>query len=100
VTVPSNFDEIREIVRTKVLFEGLELSDLGFSLDDVRDDTHLVGDEGLALDSVDALEILSLLQKTFGIEIGKIDKKVLADHLSTLSTLVAFVASHRQSVVA
>ena len=51
----------------KKLIEHLNLEDL--NQDDIKDDTPLFGD-GLGLDSIDALEIIVMLDKKFNIKIS------------------------------
>ncbi len=90
----TDVQNIRTIVRQVVLFEGLELAELGVTIDEIADDTTIVGDDGLALDSVDALEIVSLLRRHFGIEVPEANANFFAEHLSRFDRLVAFVESH------
>ena len=89
----TDVQNIRTILRQTVLFEGLELADLGVTIDEIGDDTTIVGDDGLALDSVDALEIVSLLRRHFGIEVLEANADFFAVHLSRFDRLVAFVES-------
>jgi len=48
-------------------FEGLHLEDI--TTDEIEDDMALFGDEGLGLDSVDAIELTLVLEKEFGVKI-------------------------------
>jgi acyl carrier protein len=59
---------------------------------EIRDDMPLF-DEGLGLDSIDALEIVLELQRSFGVEIGdeQVGRRVLRD----VRTIVAFIESRR-----
>ena len=50
-------------------------------------------DEGLGLDSIDALEIVLELQRSFGVEIS--DENVGKRVLRSVSTIVAFIESQR-----
>ena len=50
-------------------------------------------DEGLGLDSIDALEIVLELQRSFGVEIG--DEQVGKRVLRNVATIVAFIESQR-----
>lgn len=53
-------------VKSKII-EGLNLEDI--SLEELEDDMALFGDEGLGLDSVDAIELTLILEKDFGVKI-------------------------------
>jgi acyl carrier protein len=61
---------------------------------DIRDDMPLF-DEGLGLDSIDALEIVLELQRSFGVEISdeQVGRRVLRD----VQTIVAFIERNRQT---
>ena len=55
-----------EEVKAKII-EGLNLEDI--TIDEIEDDMALFGDEGLGLDSVDAIELTLILEKEFGVKI-------------------------------
>lgn len=55
-----------EEVKTKII-EGLNLEDI--EVDEIEDEMALFGDEGLGLDSVDAIELTLILEKEFGVKI-------------------------------
>lgn len=55
-----------EDVKQKII-EGLNLEDI--ELDEIEDDMALFGDDGLGLDSVDAIELTLVLEKEFGVKI-------------------------------
>lgn len=57
--------DIKE-VKEKII-QGLNLEDL--TADEIEDDMVLFGDEGLGLDSVDAIEMTLILEKEFGVKI-------------------------------
>jgi acyl carrier protein len=61
--------------------------------EEIKDDVPLF-DEGLGLDSIDALEIVLELQRTFGVEIS--DEQVGKRVLRSVSTIVAFIESRRE----
>ena len=86
--------EIAERIRNIVIFEGLELDELGISLDDVGDDVLLFDGEGLDLDSVDALEVLAGVQREFGVQFPEIDGEFIANNCSTVAQLARTVTVH------
>jgi acyl carrier protein len=54
----------------KLIIEELNLEDI--SPEDIEDDAPLFG-EGLGLDSLDAVEIVVLLEKHFGVDVKSLD---------------------------
>ena len=49
------------------LIQGLNLEDI--NADDIEDNMTLFGDDGLGLDSVDAIELTLILEKEFGVKV-------------------------------
>jgi acyl carrier protein len=62
--------------------------------EEITDDMSLF-DEGLGLDSIDALEIVLELQRTFGVEIS--DEQVGKRVLRSVSTIVGFIETCRET---
>ena len=52
----------------KQLIEDLNLEEL--TVEDIKDDTQLFGDDGLGLDSIDALELAVLLEKHYDVTLS------------------------------
>lgn len=50
------------------IIEALNLNDL--SMEDFDNDAPLFGDDGIGLDSIDALEIIMILEKNYGIRLA------------------------------
>jgi len=80
---------IQELKR--LLIDGLRLEDI--SPDDIDPDAPLFG-TGLALDSIDALEIGVLLDRTYGVRIASGDERN-PQIFASLHALADFVAAHR-----
>jgi len=55
-----------EDVKTKII-EGLNLEDI--TPDEIEDEMPLFGDDGLGLDSVDAIELTLILEKEFSVKV-------------------------------
>ncbi|MCU4173562.1 phosphopantetheine-binding protein [Carboxylicivirga sp. N1Y90] len=82
--------ELKENLK-KQLIEQLNLED--FEISDIADSDALFGDDGLALDSIDALEIIVLLEKEYGIKLD--DPKKGKDIMTSVQTLSDFIESKR-----
>jgi acyl carrier protein len=72
-----------------LIIDVLNLEDV--TPEQISSDEDLFGNEGLALDSIDALEVGVALQKRYSIKIDPEDKNLSA-HFKTIRTLAAFVA--------
>jgi len=70
----------------KQLIDHLNLEDL--SIEDIKDDTPLFGD-GLGLDSIDALEIIVMLDNKFNVKIS--DPEEGAKIFQSVNTLAEFI---------
>jgi acyl carrier protein len=76
-----------------MIIDVLNLEDV--AAEDISSEEDLFGNAGLALDSIDALEIGVALQKKYGIKIDSEDKNI-AQHFKSIRTLAAFVAQQQQ----
>ena len=70
----------------KMIIEDLNIEDV--APEDIEDDAPLFG-EGLGLDSLDAVELVVLLEKHFGVEVKNLDEGRAA--FQSVNTLVAFI---------
>ena len=82
---------IADHIRLKVIYEGLELEEIGIDLDDITDDVLLFDADGLNLDSIDALEILAGVQREFGLSLPNVDQAFMEEHCTTVERLARMV---------
>jgi len=77
----------------QLLIEALDLEDL--SPADIDDDAPLFDTDGIGLDSIDVLEIVLEMQRTFGVEIT--DEHVGKRVLRSVNTIVEFIDESRRA---
>lgn len=92
VDISKSGSEIADHIRLKVIYEGLELEEIGIELADVTDDVRLFDEDGLNLDSIDALEILAGVQREFGLSLPNVDQAFMEEHCATVGNLASMVA--------
>ena len=79
--------QIKQLIIDSLALEDITPADIG-------SEEPLFGDEGLGLDSVDALELGLAVQKTFGFQLdGENDN--LRDNFANIKTLAEFVRSRQ-----
>ena len=71
-----------------LVVEVLHLEDV--TPDDIGDDTLLFADDGLGLDSIDALELGVALHKKYQLKLGQADERV-REHFRSVRTLAEFI---------
>lgn len=81
-------NEIKELI-----IESLNLSDL--KLDDIDEARALFGDDGLGLDSVDALELGLVIQKKYGVVLDSKSEN-LKDIFYSVKSLAEYISKHKQ----
>lgn len=74
------------------IIETMNLEDI--TVADIGDDALLFANDGLGLDSIDALELVLALKKTYGILLEANDEQA-RKHLRSVSTLAALIKSYR-----
>lgn len=81
--------QLKEQLKEQII-KYLNLMDL--KPEDIKDDEPLFGD-GLGLDSIDAIELIVLLEREYGIKIKnpKDGRQILVD----INTIVEYVKEHR-----
>jgi len=74
------------------IIETMNLEDITPA--EIGDDTLLFADDGLGLDSIDALELVIALKKKYGIVLEANDDKS-REHLRSVATLAALISESR-----
>ena len=66
------------------------VDELGVDPNELQFDTPLFG-EGIGLDSIDSIEIISFVDETFGVSMNGVDKT----NFLSIDTIGAYVADHQ-----
>lgn len=82
--------DLKENLKVQII-EQLNLEDLTPA--DIQDDAPLFGDQGLGLDSIDALEFIVLLDSNYGIKIA--DPSEGKEIFQSVNTLAAYISKHQ-----
>jgi len=78
-------------LKTKIS-QTLNLQDLGE--DALDENVKLFSDDGLGLDSVDALELVVMLETSYGISVG--DKDEAKNTFSSIGTLADYIIANKK----
>ena len=78
--------DIKVLIVNTLELEDIEPCSIG--------DDEMLFDEGLGLDSIDALELGIALEKNYGIDISE-DDETLPEHFQSARTLARFVETNR-----
>lgn len=81
--------ELKEELKTKII-EQLNLEDV--SMEEIADEDTLFGD-GLGLDSIDALELIVMLDKDYGIRLS--DPKEGRKIFESVQVMADYIEKHR-----
>jgi acyl carrier protein len=82
--------DLKENLKAQII-EQLNLEDL--TPTDIQDDAPLFGDQGLGLDSIDALEFIVLLDSNYGIKIA--DPSEGKEIFQSVNTLAAYISKNQ-----
>ncbi len=82
-------EALKQELKEKII-DVLNLEDI--SITDINDTDSLFGD-GLGLDSIDALELIVLLDKDYGIKL--VDPKEGKNIFQSIETMAAYIAANR-----
>lgn len=81
--------ELKQELKEKII-EQLNLEDV--AVDEIQDEDPLFG-EGLGLDSIDALELIVMLDKDYGIKLA--DPKEGRKIFESVQTMAAYIEANR-----
>ncbi|MGF1558367.1 MAG: phosphopantetheine-binding protein [Flavobacteriaceae bacterium] len=81
--------ELKQELKEKII-EQLNLE--GIAIEEIADSDPLFG-EGLGLDSIDALELIVMLDKDYGIKLA--DPKEGRKIFESIDTMAGYIAEHR-----
>jgi len=84
-----SLDDVKSELK-KLLVENLSLEDL--RPQDIGDDAELFGDNGVGLDSLDGVEVVVILHRTFGLDVKAMQKG--RDVFRSINTLAPYVLAH------
>ncbi len=84
-------DELIEKLKSQ-LIEALNLEEV--TPEDIDPEAPLFGEEGLGLDSIDALEVILLLDKEYGIKLKNPAEGKSVFH--SVKTMADYILSHKQ----
>jgi len=82
-------EALKQELKEKII-EVLNLEDVAVA--DISDDDALFGD-GLGLDSIDALELIVMLDKDYGIKL--VDPKEGKNIFRSIQTMADYITAHR-----
>ena len=92
----NNLDQTKRELMDEVkgkLIEELNLEEI--TPEDIDDEAPLFGDEGLGLDSIDALEIILILEKNYGIRLENTAEA--KPHFYSVCTLTDYIIANRKA---
>ena len=81
-----------DLLKTEIKQAIVRSLRLPITADEIGDATPLFG-EGLGLDSIDVLELVLEIERSFGVAIG--DEKTGIEVLQSVDTIADFITKHR-----
>lgn len=84
-----NLYEIKEVFKEKVLIDRLELEKS--EVNDISDEDNLFDESGLALDSVEALDIVTGISDIFELDTSKISQEDLSTGFQTINQIAEYI---------
>lgn len=78
--------------------DRLELDQNGVTLEQLTEEALLLDESGVALDSVDALDMLVATQQMFGFKIPQINRDFIQKHCASIGTLADYIVGRVTAV--
>jgi acyl carrier protein len=91
----SRTDIFNFLVNT-IFLDRLELADDGYSAADFSEETQILADDGLGLDSVDVLDLLVGIEKKFQFKPIEINSNFIDEVCASIGSLIDMVQSRMQ----
>ena len=88
MTIQKCRDDLRHSLVESLNLEGVEP-------ESIADDTPLFGPDGLNLDSLDAVELVVVLEKRYGVRVANAQEA--RRHFASISTLADFILASKQA---
>ncbi|WP_353723234.1 phosphopantetheine-binding protein [Dyadobacter sp. 676] len=88
----TSMDSLKEDLKKQII-EQLNLEDL--TVADIADDALLFNDQGLGLDSIDALELIVLLEKYHGIQLTNPEEGKEA--FKSVNTMAEYIRKRKEA---
>ncbi|MBO4675308.1 MAG: hypothetical protein J5601_04400 [Elusimicrobiaceae bacterium] len=79
-------DELKKLIASEIDLGGMDVSSFGAA-------DAIFGETGMGLDSLDAVELIMLLQKKYGVTIENMQQG--REIFKTLGSLAAYIEQHR-----
>lgn len=86
-------EEIKNILKEEVLINKLELDDVEAS--DISDDENLFDEDGLALDSVEALDIITGISEIFQVDTNSLTEEEINNNFKSVNDIASFIANNQ-----
>jgi acyl carrier protein len=81
-----------------LLLVRLELEETGLTREKITEDSLLFDSSGIGLDSVEVLDLLVGVEKSFGLKIRSIDAAFLETHCHSIGSLARYIHSSAEAL--
>src|SRR5689334_265435 len=86
-------EQVIDFIKRDLLLDRLDLANAGVTLEDIKDDTPLLH-EGLAIDSVDAMDLLVGVEKNFGLKLPELGKSFIESTCRNVECLADYIVTN------